>query len=165
MGICLGHQLLSLALGASTYKLKFGHHGANHPVMNMENGEVEVTTQNHGFSVDIESLKGIEVTSHKVTHLNLNDRTIEGLEYPEISAFTVQHHPEAGPAAFRKMAVRNLSDPFPPAIVEWFMYSHPSVGKRIRAAEEHLREHPPARGTASSPCSAAPWSSGTSASP
>ena len=96
-GICLGHQLLALALGARTYKLKFGHHGANHPVMNMENGEVEVTTQNHGFSVDIESLRGIEGASNRVTHINLNDRTIEGLYYPEISAFTVQHHPEAGP--------------------------------------------------------------------
>jgi carbamoyl-phosphate synthase small subunit len=96
-GICLGHQLLSLALGAKTYKLKFGHHGANHPVKNMENSEVEVTTQNHGFSVDIQSLKEIGVSSHKVSHLNLNDGTIEGLQYPEISAFTVQHHPEAGP--------------------------------------------------------------------
>jgi carbamoyl-phosphate synthase small subunit len=96
-GICLGHQLLSLALGAKTYKLKFGHHGANHPVKNMENSEVEVTTQNHGFSVDIQSLKEIEVSSHRVSHLNLNDGTIEGLQYPEISAFTVQHHPEAGP--------------------------------------------------------------------
>ena len=96
-GICLGHQLLSLALGAKTYKLKFGHHGANHPVKNLDNQEVEVTTQNHGFSVDVESLKDIRNTSYRVTHLNLNDRTIEGIEYPDISAFTVQHHPEAGP--------------------------------------------------------------------
>jgi len=96
-GICLGHQLLALALGAETYKLKFGHHGANHPVKNLENNEVEVTTQNHGFSVDMESLKAISAPSYRVTHLNLNDGTIEGLQYPEISAFTVQHHPEAGP--------------------------------------------------------------------
>jgi carbamoyl-phosphate synthase small subunit len=96
-GICLGHQLLALALGAETYKLKFGHHGANHPVKNLENHEVEVTTQNHGFSVDMESLETISAPSYRVTHINLNDGTIEGLQYPEISAFTVQHHPEAGP--------------------------------------------------------------------
>jgi len=109
-GICLGHQLLALALGASTYKLKFGHHGANHPVKNLETGEVEVTTQNHGFSVDVDSLKRIKTTSYRVTHINLNDGTIEGIEYPKISAFTVQHHPEAGPGPhdsryiFRKFA-------------------------------------------------------------
>src|SRR4030066_522165 len=96
-GICLGHQLLALALGASTYKLKFGHHSANHPVINLDTGEVEITTQNHGFSVDMDSLKNIRDTSYKVTHINLNDGTIEGIEYPEISALTVQHHPEAGP--------------------------------------------------------------------
>jgi len=95
-GICLGHQLLSLALGAKTYKLKFGHHGANHPVKNLDSGQVEVTTQNHGFSVKMDSLKKIPV-SHRVTHINLNDNTIEGIEYPQVSAFTVQHHPEAGP--------------------------------------------------------------------
>ena len=96
-GICLGHQLLALALGAKTYKLKFGHHGANHPVKNLDSGEVEVTTQNHGFAVDIGSLKSIKVTGYRVTHLNLNDNTIEGIEYPGIGALTVQHHPEAGP--------------------------------------------------------------------
>ena len=96
-GICLGHQLLALALGASTYKLKFGHHGANHPVKNLTTGEVEVTTQNHGFSIDIESLNRIEGTTYKITHMNLNDETIEGVEYPDISAFSVQHHPEASP--------------------------------------------------------------------
>ncbi len=96
-GICLGHQILSLAIGAKTYKLKFGHHGANHPVKNLETGRVEVTTQNHGFSVNLESLEGIGISSYKVTHKNLNDGTIEGLYYPQISAFTVQHHPEAGP--------------------------------------------------------------------
>ncbi|MBN2073018.1 MAG: glutamine-hydrolyzing carbamoyl-phosphate synthase small subunit [Actinobacteria bacterium] len=96
-GICLGHQLLALALGAKTYKLKFGHHGANHPVKNLENGKVEITAQNHGFSVDAGSLDDIKSTSYKVTHINLNDGTIEGLSYPEVSAITVQHHPEAGP--------------------------------------------------------------------
>ncbi len=96
-GICLGHQILSLALGAKTYKLKFGHHGANHPVKNLDSGEVEVTTQNHGFSVNIESLEGIGMSNYRVTHKNLNDGTIEGLHYPQVSAITVQHHPEAGP--------------------------------------------------------------------
>ncbi|HEX7560629.1 MAG TPA: glutamine-hydrolyzing carbamoyl-phosphate synthase small subunit [Candidatus Humimicrobiaceae bacterium] len=96
-GICLGHQLMAIALGAKTYKLKFGHHGGNQPVKNLENGRVEITTQNHGFSVDADSLKSIKKSSFKITHRNLNDCTIEGIEYPEIFAYSVQHHPEAGP--------------------------------------------------------------------
>ncbi|MBC7334191.1 MAG: glutamine-hydrolyzing carbamoyl-phosphate synthase small subunit [Actinobacteria bacterium] len=96
-GICLGHQLLSLALGARTYKLKFGHHGGNHPVKNLGNNEVEITTQNHGFAVDMDSLKSIKGTAVDITHMNLNDNTIEGLEYRDIFAFSVQYHPEAGP--------------------------------------------------------------------
>ena len=99
-GICLGHQLMALALGAKSYKLKFGHHGGNHPVKNLDTGKVEITTQNHGFSVDIESLEKIKSVSHRVTHINLNDNTIEGIEYPEISAYSVQHHPEAGPGPY-----------------------------------------------------------------
>jgi carbamoyl-phosphate synthase small subunit len=99
-GICLGHQLMALALGAKTYKLKFGHHGGNQPVKNLENGRVEITTQNHGFSVDADSLKSIKKSSFKVTHRNLNDGTIEGLEYPEIFAYSVQHHPEAAPGPY-----------------------------------------------------------------
>ena len=90
-GICLGHQLLSLALGGSTYKLKFGHRGLNQPVKDLQTGRVEITTQNHGFVVDVESLKGVA----KTTHLHLNDGTSEGLEAPEARAFSVQFHPEA----------------------------------------------------------------------
>jgi carbamoyl-phosphate synthase small subunit len=90
-GICLGHQLLSLALGGRTYKLKFGHRGLNQPVKDLLTGRVEITTQNHGFVVDVESLKGIA----KTTHLHLNDGTSEGLEAPDARAFSVQFHPEA----------------------------------------------------------------------
>jgi carbamoyl-phosphate synthase small subunit len=90
-GICLGHQLLSLACGAKTYKLKFGHRGANQPVMNNATGRVEITTQNHGFAVDGDSLPG----DLEVTHLNLNDNTIEGVRHRNVPAFSVQYHPEA----------------------------------------------------------------------
>lgn len=93
-GICLGHQLLSLALGAKTYKLKFGHHGANHPVLNVETGRVEITSQNHGFAVDIPSL---EAVGGRVTHINLYDRSLEGFAHPEKRVFAVQYHPEAAP--------------------------------------------------------------------
>ncbi len=92
-GICLGHQILSLALGAETYKLKFGHRGANQPVKNLQTGKVEITSQNHGFAVDTESLgKDIEVT-----HINLNDQTIEGIKHKKHPAFSIQYHPEASP--------------------------------------------------------------------
>ena len=92
-GICLGHQLLSLALGGKTFKLKFGHRGANHPVKNLETGAIEITSQNHGFAVDIDSLKG----RAKLTHLNLNDMTSEGLSIKEKFLFSVQYHPESSP--------------------------------------------------------------------
>ncbi len=93
-GICLGHQLLGLALGGTTYKLKFGHRGANHPVKNLDTGAVEITSQNHGFCVDINSLKDKNV---ELTHLNLNDNTLEGIRCKKLKAFSVQYHPEAAP--------------------------------------------------------------------
>jgi len=93
-GICLGHQLLGLALGGRTFKLKFGHRGANHPVKNLKTGRVEITSQNHGFCVDIDSLKG---RGADITHMNLNDQTLEGLRCRRLAAFSVQYHPEASP--------------------------------------------------------------------
>ena len=93
-GICLGHQLLALALGGKTYKLKFGHRGGNHPVKNLSTGCIEVTSQNHGFAVDWSSMDETKLT---LTHLNLNDSTVEGFEHKELPLFCVQYHPEASP--------------------------------------------------------------------
>jgi carbamoyl-phosphate synthase small subunit len=92
-GICLGHQILGLALGGKTYKLKFGHHGANHPVMDLTTRKVEITSQNHGFCVDVASLEGKAV----LTHVNLNDNTVEGMRHDSLPVFSVQYHPEASP--------------------------------------------------------------------
>jgi carbamoyl-phosphate synthase small subunit len=92
-GICLGHQILSLALGGRTFKLKFGHHGGNQPVQDLATGKVEITSQNHGFAADADSLRG----RAEVTHLNLNDRTVEGLAVTGQPTFSVQYHPEASP--------------------------------------------------------------------
>lgn len=93
-GICLGHQILGLALGGQTFKLKFGHRGANQPVKYLRTGRVEITSQNHGFSVDLDSLKDPQV---ELTHINLNDQTLEGIEHKRLPLFSVQYHPEASP--------------------------------------------------------------------
>ena len=93
-GICLGHQLMALALGGKTFKLKFGHRGANQPVKNLLTGKVEITSQNHGFAVDIDSLNGKDV---EITHINLNDNTLEGFRHTKYPVFSVQYHPEASP--------------------------------------------------------------------
>jgi len=94
MGICLGHQLLGLALGGKTYRLKFGHHGCNHPVMNLATKQVEITSQNHNFAIAPDSIDKSQV---EITRINLNDQTIEGIQCKHVPAFSVQYHPEAAP--------------------------------------------------------------------
>jgi carbamoyl-phosphate synthase small subunit len=93
-GICLGHQMLGLALGGSTYKLKFGHHGGNQPVKDLRTGKVAITVQNHGFCVDIKSLNEADI---EITHINLNDETLEGMKLKKLPVLSIQFHPEAGP--------------------------------------------------------------------
>jgi carbamoyl-phosphate synthase small subunit len=112
-GICLGHQILGLALGGKTYKLGFGHHGANHPVMDLRTRRVEITSQNHGFAVDADSVKD----RAELSHLNLNDKTVEGLRGIGVPFFSVQYHPEASPgphdASYLFKRFRRLVDAFP----------------------------------------------------
>ena len=106
-GICLGHQILGLALGAKTFKMKFGHRGANQPVMELATGRVHITSQNHGFCVDTATL---DTRALRVTHVNVNDETLEGLELRDGPAFSVQHHPEASPGPHDSM--RSLFEKF-----------------------------------------------------
>ncbi|MBN1288514.1 MAG: glutamine-hydrolyzing carbamoyl-phosphate synthase small subunit [Actinobacteria bacterium] len=115
-GICLGHQILGLALGGETYKLKFGHRGANQPVMNLDTGKVEITSQNHGFAVRADSLEGLDSGEVEVTHLNLNDNTTEGIRCRKLGAFSVQYHPEASPGPHDS---RYLFESFINMIEEW----------------------------------------------
>ena len=93
-GICLGHQMISLACGAETYKLKFGHRGGNHPVKNLETGKIEITSQNHSYAVNE---KSVENTGLKVTHVNILDNTVEGIRDERSKMFSVQYHPESAP--------------------------------------------------------------------
>ncbi len=94
MGICLGHQILGLAAGGVTRRLKFGHHGCNHPVQNLATGAVEITSQNHNFTLDPDTLRGGPL---EITHINLNDHTVEGIRHKSEPLFAVQYHPESGP--------------------------------------------------------------------
>jgi carbamoyl-phosphate synthase small subunit len=120
-GICLGHQILALALGGSTFKLKFGHRGGNHPVKGLATGRVDITAQNHGFAVAPDLPKGVEVTQ-----INLNDGTVEGLEQPDLRAFGVQYHPEAGPGPHEASRL----------FAEFRALVEAAVGTGVRAVEE-----------------------------
>jgi len=120
-GICLGHQLLSQAIGAKTYKLKFGHRGGNQPVKNLDTGRVEITSQNHGFAVDPKTL---EAAGGVITHLNLNDGTVEGFRHKTLPVFSVQYHPEASPGPHD---AGYLFDAF----VEMMKTKKPPTGKRL----------------------------------
>lgn len=112
-GICLGHQLLSLALGGDTYKMKFGHRGGNQPVQDLESKRVTITSQNHGYAISEESLGQ---TPLYVTHRNLNDQSVEGVKHRDLPVFSVQYHPEAGPGPSESLY---LFDEFAQLMQEW----------------------------------------------
>jgi carbamoyl-phosphate synthase small subunit len=125
-GICLGHQLLGRAIGAMTYKLKFGHRGGNQPVKNLDTGRIEITSQNHGFAVDRKSL---EARGGVVTHVNLNDQTVEGFRHKTLPMFCVQYHPEASPGPHD---AAYLFDAF----VEMMRTKKPVTGERLRELQK-----------------------------
>jgi carbamoyl-phosphate synthase small subunit len=125
-GICLGHQLLGRAIGASTYKLKFGHRGGNQPVKNLDTGRVEITSQNHGFAVD---RKTLEANGGIVTHVNLNDQTVEGFRHKTLPVFCVQYHPEASPGPHD---AAYLFDAF----VEMMNTKKPPTGERLKELQK-----------------------------
>jgi carbamoyl-phosphate synthase small subunit len=124
-GICLGHQLLGRAIGAETYKLKFGHRGGNQPVKNLDTGRVEITSQNHGFAVDQKSL---EAKGGVVTHVNLNDGTVEGFRHKTLPLFSVQYHPEASPGPHD---AAYLFDAF----IEMMKTKKPPTGERLKVLQ------------------------------
>jgi len=128
-GICLGHQLLGRAIGARTYKLKFGHRGGNQPVKNLDTGRVEITSQNHGFAVDQQSL---ESKGGVVTHINLNDNTVEGFRHKTMPVFSVQYHPEASPGPHD---AAYLFDAF----IDMMKTKKPPTGERLKQLQA-LRE-------------------------
>jgi carbamoyl-phosphate synthase small subunit len=133
-GICLGHQLLSQAIGAKTYKLKFGHRGGNQPVKNLDTGRVEITSQNHGFAVEPKSL---EAAGGIITHLNLNDGTVEGFRHKTLPVFSVQYHPEASPGPHD---AAYLFDAF----MEMMKTKRPPTGERLKQLQS-MRDAPTAR--------------------
>jgi carbamoyl-phosphate synthase small subunit len=133
-GICLGHQLLSRAIGAKTYKLKFGHRGGNQPVKNLDTGRVEITSQNHGFAVDGKSL---EAAGGVITHLNLNDNTVEGFRHKDLPVFSVQYHPEASPGPHD---AAYLFDAF----IEMMKTKRPPTGDRLKQLQS-MRDQPTAK--------------------
>jgi carbamoyl-phosphate synthase small subunit len=128
-GICLGHQLLGRAIGADTFKLKFGHRGGNQPVKNLDTGRVEITSQNHGFAVEQKSL---EAKGGVVTHVNLNDSTVEGFRHRTLPVFSVQYHPEASPGPHD---AAYLFDAF----IDMMKTGKPPTGKRL-AELQAMRE-------------------------
>jgi len=133
-GICLGHQLLSRAIGAKTFKLKFGHRGGNQPVKNLDTGRVEITSQNHGFSVDPVTL---QANGGVITHVNLNDGTVEGFRHNDLPAFSVQYHPEASPGPHD---ATYLFDAF----IEMMKTKKPPTGERLKELQG-MRDKPGAK--------------------